>query len=296
MQLSEFQSHQIDVGNGIEIFAKVSGSGKPLLLLHGYPQTHMCWHKVAPKLLNVGYKVIVPDLRGYGASSKPASDADHLPYSKREMAKDQLRLMSALGHDRFLLVGHDRGGRVAHSLAVNHPQAVEKLSIVDIAPTLTMYENTDMAFARAYYHWFFLIQPDPLPERMIGADPEFFLKKKLKAWVSSEAIFSDEAMTSYIDAFREMATIHSSCEDYRASATIDLEHARADIKAGRKIKCPVLSLWGARGFAAKSFDMLQTWQDVCSNEVVGEGIDCGHFVPEEKPDETAKALLDFFSS
>ena len=295
MQLRDFESHHINVGDGVEIFAKVAGTGKPVLLLHGYPQTHMCWHKVAPQILDAGYKVIVPDLRGYGASSKPESDVHHLPYSKKEMAKDQLNLMSALGHDQFLLVGHDRGGRVAHSLAVNHPDAIEKLSIIDIAPTLAMYENTDMAFARAYYHWFFLIQPEPLPERMIGADPEFYLKKKLKAWASSDAIFSDDAMASYLDAFRKAETIHSSCEDYRAGSTIDLDHARADIAAGRQITCPILSIWGARGFAAKSFDMLKTWQDVCSNTVIGEGMDCGHFVPEEKPEETTTALLKFFS-
>lgn len=295
MRLQDFESHSVDVGDDIAIFAKSAGSGPPVLLLHGYPQTHMCWHKVAPQIVEAGYRVIVPDLRGYGASSKPASNETHAPYSKRAMAQDQLALMRNLGHERFLLVGHDRGGRVAHRLAADHSDAVEKLAIVDIAPTLAMYEGTDMAFARAYYHWFFLIQPSPLPEQLIGAEAEFFLKRKLKAWASSDAIFSKDAMTSYLDAFKKPETIHASCEDYRASASIDLDHARADIAEGRKIQCPVLSLWGARGFAAKSYDMLQTWQEVSSQTVTGEGLDCGHFVPEEKPAETTKALLNFFA-
>lgn len=294
MDLSSFETHEIDVGDGITIFAKVAGAGVPVLLLHGYPQTHMCWNKVAPHLVDAGYRVIVSDLRGYGASSKPESNANHSPYAKRAMAADQLAVMKALGHERFLLAGHDRGGRVAHRLAVDHPHAVEKLVVLDIAPTLTMFEGTNQAFATAYYHWFFLIQPQPLPEKLIGADPEWFLRNKINAWARLENPFTDEAMASYVEAFNNPATIHASCEDYRAAASIDLDHARADIAAGRKIQCPTLSLWGSLGFAAKSYDLLATWEAVSDGPVIGEGYECGHFVPEEKPEETLAALLAFF--
>lgn len=296
MRLAAFESHEIDVGGGITIFAKVAGEGAPVLLLHGYPQTHMCWNKVAPKLVDAGYRVIVPDLRGYGRSSKPESDDSHATYSKRSMAEDQLHLMKALGHERFFLAGHDRGGRVAHRLAVDHPQAVEKLVILDIAPTLAMYEGTNMAFATAYYHWFFLIQPYPFPETMIGADPEFYLKCKINAWARVDDTFTGEAMASYLDAFTDPRTIHASCEDYRAAAGIDLDHDREDRAIGRRILCPVLSLWGALGFAAKSYDMLATWKAVSDGPVTGEGFECGHFVPEEKPDETIAALQVFFNN
>lgn len=296
MELSSFESHEVNVGGGVTIFAKVAGSGNPVLLLHGYPQNHMCWNKVAPQLVEAGYRVIVPDLRGYGASSKPESDATHSPYSKRAMAADQLALMKTLGHERFLLAGHDRGGRVAHQLAVDHPHAVEKLVILDIAPTLAMYEGTDQAFATAYYHWFFLIQPEPLPEKLIGADPEWYLRSKINAWARNDGAFTADAMASYIADFNNPDTIHASCEDYRAAASIDLDHARADITAGRKIQCPTLSLWGSLGFAAKSYDLLATWEAVCEASIFGEGFECGHFVPEEKPDETLAALLNFFKN
>jgi len=294
MELIDFDTCEVDVSKGVTIFAKVAGKGRPLLLLHGYPQNHMCWNKVAPNLVEAGYRVIVADLRGYGASSKPESDATHSPYSKRAMARDQLALMQELGHERFLLAGHDRGGRVAHRLAVDHPEAVEKIAVLDIAPTLAMYEGVDQAFATAYYHWFFLIQPEPLPEKMIGADPEWFLRRKLNAWARLEGTFTPEAMASYLRDFKNPQTIHASCEDYRAAASIDLDHARADIAAGRKIQCPLLSLWGSKGFAAKSYDMLATWKVVSGSPVSGQGFECGHFLPEEKPDETTAALRTFF--
>lgn len=296
MDLSEFERHEINAGNGITIFAKTAGTGPPVLLLHGYPQNHMCWHRLAPQLVGAGYRVIVSDLRGYGASSKPESDATHKAYSKRAMAQDQSALMRALGHEKYTVVGHDRGGRVAHRMAVDYPESIERLVVLDIAPTLAMYEGTDMAFAKAYYHWFFLTQPAPLPETMIGADPEFYLRNKMTAWARTDNPFSDEAMASYIAAFKNPGTIHASCEDYRASAGIDLDHARSDIENGRKIQCPTLSLWGALGFAAQSYDMLATWQDVSDNTVSGKGLECGHFLPEEKPDETRKALIRFFKS
>ena len=292
--MTHFDEEFIDVGNGVLLFAKVAGDGAPVLLLHGYPQTHMCWNKVAPDLVAAGYRVIVPDLTGYGASSKPVSDDAHMPYSKSAMAQNQADLMTALGHETFFLAGHDRGGRVAHALAVNHPDRVKKLCVLDIGPTLAMYEGTDMAFAQAYYHWFFLIQPYPMPETMIGADPDFFLKAKISSWAKLDNPFTDEALHSYLEAFRNPETIHASCEDYRAAASIDLDHAREDLANGRNIQCPVLSLWGARGFAAKSYDLIKTWEAVSDAPVKGIGMDCGHFVPEECPAETTTALLDFF--
>ena len=296
MHYDDFESVNLEVENGVSIFAKVAGKGLPLLLLHGYPQTHMCWHKIAPALVAAGFRVIAPDLRGYGASSKPVSDPAHTPYSKRVMARDQLSLMAALGHERFFVAGHDRGGRVAHRLAVDHPHAVEKLAVLDIAPTLSMFEGTDQAFATAYYHWFFLIQPYPLPEKLIGADPQFYLESKIKAWGRIKNSFSDTIMAHYIAAFSKAEAIHASCEDYRAAASIDLEHARADIAAGRQIACPLLSLWGTQGFAAQSYDLLATWRAVSSHVVAGQGFDCGHFVPEEKPAETLAAFCRFFGS
>ncbi|MBA4781903.1 MAG: alpha/beta hydrolase [Rhizobiales bacterium] len=296
MDFSRFETITVDVGNGVSLLAKVAGSGQPLLLLHGYPQNHMCWHKVAPALVEAGYRVVVPDLRGYGGSSKPASDKAHSPYAKRAMAGDQLALMQALGHERFLLAGHDRGGRVAHRLAVDHPHAVHKLAVLDIAPTLAMYEGTDQAFATSYYHWFFLIQPEPLPEKMIGADPEWYLRRKIGSWARIEGTFTDAAMASYVADFAKPETIHATCEDYRAAASIDLDHARADIAAGRMIECPVLALWGGQGFAAKSYDILALWRDVARGPVIGEALDCGHFLPEELPDETTRALTDFFGN
>ncbi|MEM8839393.1 MAG: alpha/beta hydrolase [Pseudomonadota bacterium] len=295
MSLPGFETRMIDVGNGIELFVATGGEGAPLLLLHGYPQTHMCWAKVAPMMVDAGYSVVIPDLTGYGQSSKPETDAHHSPYSKREIARNMADLMTALGHERFLLAGHDRGGRVAHALSVNEPDRVRKLAVLDIAPTLAMYEGTDQAFATAYYHWFFLIQPAPLPETMIGADPDFFLKTKIGSWAKTDNPFTEEALTSYLTAFRNPATIHASCEDYRAAATIDLDHSREDLANGRRIKCPVHSLWGARAFAAKSYDLITTWQDVADASVTGKGLDCGHFVPEECPEETAAELVTFFA-
>ena len=277
--------------NGISLRVRLAGTGPAVLLLHGYPQTSACWHLVAPQILAAGYSVVVPDLRGYGGSDTPDTTPDHAPYSKRAMAGDMALLMTALGHDRFYLVGHDRGGRVAHRLALDHADRVRSLSVLDIAPTATMYDRTDMAFAKGYYHWFFLIQPAPLPERMIGADPEFFLRQKMVHWGRSGAeIYAPEAMAEYIHYFSDPATIHATCEDYRAAATIDLVHDGQNAR----ITCPVLALWGAKGLVGRLYDVVGTWQEKAT-DVRGHALPCGHFLPEEQPDLTAQALIDFFA-
>jgi len=283
-----FESKRIAT-RGTEINLKVAGNGPPLLLLHGYPQSHVIWHKIAPELAEK-FTVVLTDLRGYGDSGKPESDADHSPYSKRAMAADQVEVMSALGFERFSVVGHDRGGRVAHRMVRDYPDRIEKIAVLDIAPTATMYGATDKKFATAYYHWFFLIQPDGLPEHMIGCDPEFYLSRKLAAWGKANGAITEEAFAEYLRCFSDPATIHSTCEDYRAAAGIDLEHDAAN--KGEKFANPLLTLWGQEGFVAKAYDVLETWRDVAS-DVSGHSVPGGHFLPEEAPEETLQALLDF---
>jgi len=273
------------------IHYRIGGSGPPLLLLHGYPQNHFMWHEVAP-ILAEHFTLICPDLRGYGESSKPAGGDDHRNYSKRIMAEDQIQLMSELGYDRFCVAGHDRGGRVAHRMALDYPDRIEKIAVLDIAPTLTMFEATDQAFASGYYHWFFLIQPDGLPEHMIALDPDYYVIEKLKRWSGESFSFSTEAMANYCHSFRDTATIHASCEDYRAAATIDLEHDRAD--TDQKIVSPLLVLWGKQGFVERQFDVLASWREKAIN-VSGYPLDCGHFLAEEKPQELSTIFTDFFS-
>jgi haloacetate dehalogenase len=287
-----FRVETIDAA-GVAIRAVVGGNGPALLLLHGYPQTHAIWHKVAPRLAE-RFTVVATDLRGYGDSGKPATDAAHAPYSKREMARDQVLAMRALGFERFLLAGHDRGGRVAHRLAVDHPQAVAKVAVLDISPTLCMYERTDMAFARAYWHWFFLIQKDPLPETMIGADPGFYLRKKMGDGSAGMEPFAPQAWAQYLRCFTK-ESIHASCEDYRAAATIDLEHDRADREAGRRVECPLLALWGAHGVIERLFHALEDWRRVAA-DVRGRPLAAGHYLPEEVPDLVAAEFESFFGS
>lgn len=265
------------------------GEGPPVLLLHGYPETHAMWHIVAPQLAR-DYTVICPDLRGYGDSSKPRGLPDHSNYSKREMALDMVEVMSRLGHRRFHLVGHDRGGRVAHRLARDHGSRVQSLTVLDISPTLKMYQSTDMRLAKAYYHWFFLIQEAPLPERMLAAVGPTYILKRLGRGKSGLRLFSKEALREYSRAFRDPRTIHATCEDYRAAATIDLVHDRKDLK--RKITMPVLALWGRQGVIAALFDCLADWREVAS-DVRGKALPCGHFIPEEKPDLLLAELRRF---
>lgn len=266
------------------------GQEMAVLFLHGYPQTHAIFHKLAP-LLQDKVTMVMADLRGYGDAPKPPSDATHSAYSKRAMAQDMAEIMAHLGHETFAVVGHDRGGRVAHRLACDYRDRVTHLSVLDIAPTLSMYEGTDMAFATAYYHWFFLIQKAPLPETLIGADPEFYLRTKFAQWSASDNWLDERLFQHYLSAFKNPKVIHASCEDYRAAATIDLIHDRKD--SADKLQMPVQALWGDGGFVGRSYDVIAEWEKRAVN-VIGQAVKGGHFVPEEAPDETAKALLSFW--
>lgn len=278
--------------SGATINLAVGGEGPPVLMLHGYPQTHAMWHKLAPKLAK-HYTVVCPDLRGYGDSSKPKGLPDHSNYSKRVMAQDMVEVMNKLGHASFHLVGHDRGGRVGHRLARDHgPEVVRTFTVLDICPTLKMYESTNMAFAQAYYHWFLMLQPPPLPEKMLAPVVPFNIlagsglsSKGLKA-------YSKAALAEYVRVFSDPRTIHATCEDYRASGGIDLEHDRQD--RGRKINMPVHVLWGARGVVGTQFDCLADWREVAS-KVSGSKLDCGHFIPEEAPAETLAEIQQFLA-
>lgn len=284
--------------NGARLHARVSagpaGSRPALLLLHGFPQSHVMWHRVAQQLQSYFY-LVMPDLRGYGDSSKVPGLADHSNYSKRTLAQDLAALMDALAIERFNLCGHDRGGRVAHRLALDHPHRVEKLCVIDIAPTLDMYEATNFEFARAYYHWFHLIQPAPLPEAMINGNALAYLHAKLGGWGAQGLDYIEpQALAEYERCFSQPATVHSMCEDYRASAGIDLEHDRASRAQGQKIACDTLVLWGERGVVQRLFKPLELWQAQCSARVTGQALPAGHFIPEELPAETGRVLVAFF--
>jgi haloacetate dehalogenase len=275
----------------VRIRTALGGSGPPLLLLHGHPQNHLTWHKVAPALAK-RFTVVAPDLRGYGDSGKPASTPDHLPYSKRVMARDQVEVMRALGHERFAVVGHDRGGRVAHRMALDHAGVVERLAVLDIAPTATMYARTDKEFATRYFWWFFLIQPYDLPERLIAADPEYFLRKHIEGQIKTPDATDNQVLQEYLRCYRDPATRHAICEDYRAAATIDLEHDAAD--AERKVRMPLLALWGAKGVVGQLYDVLATWREKAV-DVRGRALDCGHALQEEAPEEVLRELLAFLT-
>ena len=283
-----FETRRVET-SGATIHARVGGSGPPLLLLHGYPQSHLMWRRIAPALA-AHFTVVAADLRGYGDSAKPPGGADHAAYAKRAMAQDQVELMAALGFPRFQLVGHDRGGRVAHRLALDHPQALARLAVLDIAPTATMYAATDRRFATAYYHWFFLIQPFDLPERLIGGDPDYYIERILGGWGRRGGAIEDTVLAEYKRCFRDPAAIHASCEDYRAAAGIDLAHDAAD--GARRIACPLLVLWGADGVVGRLFDPLAAWREKAA-DARGQALAGGHFLAEETPEATLAALLDF---
>ena len=272
-------------------------AGRPvLLLLHGFPQSHAMWQRVAQWLVPHFY-LVLPDLRGYGDSSKAPGLQDHENYSKRALAQDMVDVMDTLGVTSFFVCGHDRGGRVAHRLALDHSQRVRRLCVIDIAPTLDMYAATDMAFARAYYHWFHLIQPQPLPEMMIGGNPLFYLHAKLGGWGSSGlGHIEPAALAEYERCFCQAQTIHAMCEDYRASAGIDLEHDRESRALSEKIACDTLVLWGERGVVQRMFEPLALWQAQCLGQVSGQAMPSGHFIPEELPQQTATQLLGFFGA
>lgn len=290
MLSKEFNKIQIST-KGAAIFMEHGGSGQPLLFLHGYPQTHMMWHQVASQFTSQ-FRVLCPDLRGYGDSAKPKSTPDHRFYSKRAMAQDMVELMDYFGYREFSVVGHDRGARVAHRLALDYPDRVKKVCIMDIVPTYHMFKHTDQAFATGYYHWFFLIQPNGLPEKLISTNPAYYLMEKLKRWSAPDAQFAPQAVSEYIRCFSNPETIRASCDDYRAAASIDLEHDEASL--GQKIRCPLLVLWGAKGFVHRTYDVLAVWRQY-AEQVEGQALDCGHFLPEEKPEDVVPALQAFLA-
>jgi haloacetate dehalogenase len=282
----------------VELFVRTGGrpDAPPLLLLHGFPQTHVMWRRVAERLAD-DFFLVLADLRGYGDSDCPPGATDHANYSKRQMAADVATLMRDLGHARYFVAGHDRGGRVAHRLALDHPDAVARLAVIDIAPTLDMYAATDMRFARAYYHWFHLIQPAPLPERMIGGAARDYLHAKLGGWGAGGLTHVEaSALAEYERCFTRPANIHAACEDYRASAGIDLEHDRASRAAGERIACDLLVMWGTRGVVHALFDPVALWRAQCEGTVTPCPLDGGHFLPEECPGETAEALRRHFAT
>jgi len=277
--------------DGIKIHAIKGGRGPALLLLHGHPQTHAIWHKVVPALAE-RFTVIAADLRGYGDSGKPQGTADHANYAKRRMALDQVELMRAHGFDSFAVIGHDRGGRVAARMALDHPEAVERLVTLDVAPTLAMYEKTSFDFARAYWHWFMLVRPAPFPETLIRADPDLYLKQTIGARSAGLAPFTAEAYAEYLRCLSDPATAHGICEDYRASVTIDLEHDRATLAAHQQIQCDFLALWGAHGVIEQCFDPPAEWRPYAP-QVQAEALPCGHYIPEEAPQLLLERVLPF---
>ena len=291
--LPGFRSTDVEVAPGVHIRAVIGGSGPALLLLHGHPQTHVIWHKVALVLCQ-RFTVVACDLRGYGDSSKPQGDLDHANYSKRTMAADMLAVMRSLGFETFKVLAHDRGARVAHRLALDHPQAVERMALLDIAPTLAMYEPTSEAFARAYWHWFFLIQPAPMPERLIEADPAAYARDVMGKRSAGLAPFDPRALREYQRCLALPGAAHGICEDYRAAAGIDLEHDRLDRDAGRKLGMPLLALWGEQGVVGRCFDPLAEWQRV-AHDVQGGALPCGHYIAEEAPQALLERVLPFLA-
>ncbi|RPH42336.1 MAG: alpha/beta hydrolase [Burkholderiales bacterium] len=289
-----FADRRIATADGVEIHVRIGGHGPALLLLHGHPQTLSIWHRVAPALA-ADFTVVAADLRGYGDSSKPPGGAGHAAYSKRAMAADMARLMHALGFDRFAVLAHDRGARVAHRLAIDHPAAVSRLVLLDIAPTLDMYALADDAFARAYWHWFFLIQPAPLPERLIEADPAAYVREVMGRRSAGLAPFDPRALAEYERCLTLPGSAHALCEDYRASAGIDLEHDRLDREAGHTLDAPLLLLWGAEGVVHRCFDPLALWRRIAT-DVRGEALPCGHYIPEEAPGILLERALPFLKT
>jgi haloacetate dehalogenase len=277
--------------SGATINLVTGGSGPAVLLLHGYPETHAMWHRVAPALAR-DYTVVCADLRGYGDSSKPKGLPDHANYSKRAMAKDMAEVMARLGHRKFHLVGHDRGARVAHRLARDHGSRVRSLTVLDISPTLKMYESTNKAFATAYYHWFFLIQRSPLPETLLAKQVPHYILGRIGRGPGGIKVFDKQAVAEYVRAFRDPKCIHATCEDYRASAGIDLLHDRKDLK--KKMDLPVMVLWGKQGVIERMFKPLADWREV-AKDVRGRALDCGHFLPEEKPQDVLRELRRFLA-
>lgn len=293
MRFDEFAINEVTVDN-VRINVAVGGSGPPVLLLHGYPETHIMWREVAPMLAE-RFTIVAPDLRGYGDSDRPRPSADHLTYSKRVMAADQFGVMRTLGHEHFAVVGHDRGGRVAHRLALDVPDAVTRLAVLDIVPTLHMFENVDRAMAATYFHWFFLARTDGLPERLIGSDPEAWLRSRFAERNAGGRRLDEDAFSEYLRCFSAPEAIAASCADYQSAATIDVDHDRADRDAGRRVTAPLLALWGAKSYVGQNFDVAAVWRNY-ANDVQGEAIEADHYLPEEQPEQTAERLMTFLDA
>jgi haloacetate dehalogenase len=294
--LDGFKTAQIETSRA-SIFVRWSGSGPPILLLHGFPQTHLMWRHVAP-LLARDFTVVCADLRGYGHSSCPASTPDHAPYAKRIMAQDMVTVMERLGFPHFPVAGHDRGGRVAYRMALDHPHCVRRLALLDVLPTETVWERADAKFALSFWPWSLLAQPEPLPERILAASAEAIVNDALSGWGSPSAAFPPKVRAAYVDALRDPTHAHAICEEYRAAATIDREHDQADRAAGRRISCPLLVMWSAQGplgtWYAKDGGPIELWR-IWAEEVTGQSLTAGHFFPEEAPEQTAESLSRFFA-
>ncbi|HKG93761.1 MAG TPA: alpha/beta hydrolase [Gemmatimonadaceae bacterium] len=295
--LDGFETAEVDTGE-TTIHVRRAGAGPPVLLLHGFPQTHLMWRSVAP-LLARRFTVVCADLRGYGRSGCPPSAPDHAPYAKRAMARDMVAVMERLGFPRFSVVGHDRGGRVAYRLALDHPDRVERLAVLDVLPTGMVWARADARFALAYWPWSLLAQPEPLPERLVGAAPDAVVDDALGGWGSPPTVFESAVRAAYVEPLRDPARVHAICEEYRAAATLDRAHDDADHDGGRRIACPLLALWSAHGALAQWYDdaggPLEIWRG-CGERVEGRAVDAGHFFPEEKPAETADLLGHFFAA
>jgi haloacetate dehalogenase len=290
LQLPGFEYRQMGV-DGVSISYAISGAGSPLLLLHGYPENHLIWRDVAPDLAR-DHTVVLADLRGYGNSGKPAPDSAGLTYSKRSMARDQVRLMRQLGFSQFQLVSHDRGARVGHRLALDHPDAVTRLAVLDIVPTRHVLHNVTANVAIADFHWFFLAAGNGIPERMIADDPGFWVRSLFGQLIGKGASIKPEVMQDYIRCFRDPAMVAASCADYRSALTVDLVHDDETFAAGRKVECPLLVLWGTQGMTGPGSDPIGIWQQYAS-DVRGHAVPTGHFIPEEAPDLVTAALRGF---
>jgi haloacetate dehalogenase len=294
--MDDFESAHIQAGE-TTIFVRWSGSGPPILMLHGFPQTHLMWRGVAPRLAR-NFTVVCADLRGYGRSACPASTPDHAPYAKRAMAQDMVLVMEKLGFPRFSVAGHDRGGRVAYRMALDHPGRVDRLAVLDVLPTETVWDRADARFALAYWPWSLLAQPEPFPEHIIGASPEAIVDNALGDWGTPSAVFPPDVRAAYIHALGDPAHVHAICEEYRAGATLDREHDRTDRAQGRRVACPLLALWGAAGaldtWYTEAGGPIALWQE-WSDDVQGHAIEAGHFFPEEASGQTVEALHRFFT-
>lgn len=294
MLFEGFTLSHVPVSGGGRIRVRHGGSGPPLLLLHGNPQTHMMWHAVAPAMAR-SFSVVCPDLRGYGGSFKPAATQDHAPYAKTAMARDMVELMQHFGHEAFFVGSHDRGARVAHRLALDHPGRVKKLAVLDIVPTVEHFERTDMSFAMGYYHWFWLAQPHPFPENVISAAPDAWFTAHTSREPKPPGFFHPEALADYLTYARTPEMVIGMCEDYRAAASIDLVDDRRSRAEGRKVQCPLLVMWGAKGKIGQWYDALAIWRDYCTGDVVGGPIETGHYLAEERPHDVITAFERFFS-